>query len=69
MFTLPSNQSESSHLALSQVKNSEKPPSRQSTVATPPGSYRPANRHHATQQNVKHHFRHAPHRRHVLIWD
>ncbi|GFT38864.1 dual oxidase [Trichonephila clavipes] len=69
LFTLPSNQSESSYLALSQVKNFEKPPSRQSTVATPPGSYRPANRHHATQQNVKHHFRHAPHRRHVLIWD
>ncbi|GFX55163.1 uncharacterized protein TNCV_1156241 [Trichonephila clavipes] len=60
---------ESSYLALSQGKNFEKPPSRQSTVATPPGSYRPANRHHATQQNVQHHFRHAPHRRHVLIWD
>ncbi|GFX89792.1 hypothetical protein TNCV_2245921 [Trichonephila clavipes] len=69
MLTLPSNQSESSYLALSQVKNSEKQPSQQSTVATPPGSYRPANRHHATQQNAKHHFRHAPHRRHVLIWD
>ncbi|GFV92364.1 hypothetical protein TNCV_3949741 [Trichonephila clavipes] len=69
LFTLPSNQSESSYLALSQGKNFEKPPSRQSTVVTPPGSYRPANRHHATQQNVKHHFRHAPHRRHVLIWD
>ncbi|GFX48824.1 hypothetical protein TNCV_902061 [Trichonephila clavipes] len=69
LFTLPSNQSESSYLALSQSKNFEKPPSRQSTVATPPGSYRPANRHHATQQNVQHHFRHAPHRRHVLIWD
>ncbi|GFW69523.1 transposable element Tcb2 transposase [Trichonephila clavipes] len=49
---ISSNQSESSYLALSQVKNSEKPPSRQSTVATPPGSYRPANRHHATQQNA-----------------
>ncbi|GFV14719.1 hypothetical protein TNCV_2586921 [Trichonephila clavipes] len=69
MLTLPSNQSESSYLALSQVKKSEKQPSRQSTVATPPGSYRPANRHHATQQNAKHHFRHAPHRSHVLIWD
>ncbi|GFX41209.1 transposable element Tcb1 transposase [Trichonephila clavipes] len=63
MLTLPSNQSESSYLALSQVKNSENQPSRQSTVATPPGSYRPANRHHATQQKAKHHFRHAPHRR------
>ncbi|GFU51067.1 hypothetical protein TNCV_3729331 [Trichonephila clavipes] len=68
MLTLPSNQSESSYLA-QPSQNSEKQPSRQSTVATPPGSYRPANRHHATQQNAKHHFRHAPHRSHVLIWD
>ncbi|GFT67106.1 uncharacterized protein TNCV_1892221 [Trichonephila clavipes] len=58
MFTLPSNQSESSHLALSQVKNSEKPPSRQSTVATPPpGSLSSSQSSSCPQQNVKHHQR------------
>ncbi|GFV49357.1 hypothetical protein TNCV_3630431 [Trichonephila clavipes] len=38
-------------------------------IATPPGFHRSTNRHHATQQNVNHHFRHAPHQRLVMIWD
>ncbi|GFT62927.1 hypothetical protein TNCV_1607271 [Trichonephila clavipes] len=31
--------------------------------ATPPGFHRSTNRHHATQQNGKHHFCHAQHHR------
>ncbi|GFV38007.1 hypothetical protein TNCV_3626271 [Trichonephila clavipes] len=33
------------------------------TIATPPGFHRPTNRHHATQQNGKHHICHAQHHR------
>ncbi|GFU20851.1 hypothetical protein TNCV_5059721 [Trichonephila clavipes] len=33
------------------------------TIATPPGFHRSTNRHHATQQNGKHHFCQAQHHR------
>ncbi|GFU89437.1 hypothetical protein TNCV_4490111 [Trichonephila clavipes] len=63
MFTVPSIQSESNLLALSQAKNSRNFPPRRRTIATPPGFHRSTNRRHATQQNGKHHFCHAQHHR------
>ncbi|GFS70185.1 hypothetical protein TNCV_1067081 [Trichonephila clavipes] len=51
------------------AKNSENFPPRRSTIATPPGFHRSTNRRHATQQKGKHHSRHAPHQRLVMIWD
>ncbi|GFX31688.1 hypothetical protein TNCV_4082121 [Trichonephila clavipes] len=51
-------------------KNSENFPPRRSTIATPPGFHRSTNRRHAiTQQKGKHHSRHVPHQRLVMIWD
>ncbi|GFW07478.1 hypothetical protein TNCV_3916111 [Trichonephila clavipes] len=50
-------------------KNSENFPPRRSPIATPPGFHRSTNRRHATQQKGKHHSRHAPHQRLVMIWD
>ncbi|GFV46398.1 hypothetical protein TNCV_3232871 [Trichonephila clavipes] len=50
-------------------KNPENLPSRRSTLATPPRFHRPTNRRHATKQNEKTHFRHAPHQSLVKTWD
>ncbi|GFU47891.1 transposable element Tc3 transposase [Trichonephila clavipes] len=50
-------------LALSQAKKLKNFPPRLRTIATPPGFQCSTNRHHATQQNGKHHFCHAQHHR------
>ncbi|GFU98763.1 hypothetical protein TNCV_1214791 [Trichonephila clavipes] len=57
-----SNQRATSKLS-AKPKNSKTFHPDEGTIATPPGFHRSTNRHHATQQNGKHHFCHAQHHR------
>ncbi|GFT67731.1 hypothetical protein TNCV_271351 [Trichonephila clavipes] len=55
MFTVPSIQSESNLLALSQAKT-QKLSTQMKNHSHASGFHRSTNRRHATQQNGKHHF-------------